>query len=127
MITVELGRNPAPPLSLNRERCMHWSDRRKLLDPWKATAWACALSSNLPAAIDRTPCIVTLTIPFTTRHRRDPHNYVPVVKAVVDGLVKAGVWPDDTHEWVTVHEPTLLYDPTGDVPASITLTARDAA
>ncbi len=26
----------------------------------------------------------------------------------MNGLVDAGVWPDDTAEWVTVSEPSLI-------------------
>jgi hypothetical protein len=52
------------------------------------------------------PCTVQVAIPFRTNQRRDPHNYVgTVVKAIVDGLVRAGVWPDDNPDWVTVLEP----------------------
>ena len=37
--------------------------------------------------------------------RRDPHNVFATVKPIVDGLVDARFWPDDTAEWVTVLEP----------------------
>lgn len=44
-----------------------------------------------------------MVLPFRTAGRRDAHNYTgTVVKAVVDGLVRAGIVPDDTPEWVTV-------------------------
>lgn len=46
------------------------------------------------------------SVPVGVR-RRDPHNYFPTVKPVVDGLIDAGLWPDDTPEWVTTTEPTL--------------------
>jgi len=41
------------------------------------------------------------------RRRRDPSNYYPPVKAIIDGLVAVMVWPDDTPEWVEVAEPVL--------------------
>ena len=54
------------------------------------------------------PTRVQVTLTFPTQRRRDPHNYVGTVcKAIVDGLVHAHVWPDDTAEWVTVTEPEL--------------------
>ena len=35
-------------------------------------------------------------------------NYVgTVVKAVIDGMVDAGCWPDDTAEWVEIRQPVL--------------------
>jgi hypothetical protein len=33
---------------------------------------------------------------FTDRRRRDPHNFMPTIKAVVDGLVDYGLLPDDS-------------------------------
>ena len=58
------------------------------------------------------PSTVEVFIPFTTNRRRDPHNYVgTVVKWIIDGLVYAGAWPDDTPEWVTVLEPVLVKYP----------------
>lgn len=52
---------------------------------------------------------VQVTIPFPTNRRRDPSNYVgTVVKAIVDGLVIAGFWPDDNPDWVTIIEPILV-------------------
>lgn len=125
MIVLELGAIPAEPLSLNKANKLHWAERRRLTDPWKQLAWATALQSGLAQALAQAPCTVTVHIPFQTRHRRDPHNYVPVCKAVVDGLVRAKVWPDDNPAWVTVTEPTLVYDPTGRTPASVVLTPRE--
>lgn len=54
------------------------------------------------------PSIVEIAIPFERNVRRYPTNYVgTVVKAVVDGLVSAGLWSDDTPEFVTVVQPML--------------------
>jgi len=50
-------------------------------------------------ALEMLPSFVRVT--FGVRdpgRRRDPHNYMPTVKAIIDGLVDAGVWPDDTPE-----------------------------
>lgn len=41
------------------------------------------------------------------RRRRDPHNFAPTLKHVIDGLVDAGLWPDDTPEYVRTLEPAL--------------------
>lgn len=35
-------------------------------------------------------------------------HYFATVKPIVDGLVDAGLWPDDTPEWVTTTEPRLV-------------------
>lgn len=111
MVVLELGPAPAKPLSLNEMNGMHWADRRRRTEPWKALAIVMARQAGLPALIGAAPCTVTVTIPVRGMYRRDPHNYVPVVKAVVDGLVRAGVWPDDIPEYVTVNEPVLVIEP----------------
>lgn len=41
------------------------------------------------------------------RRRRDPSNLMPTQKAVVDGLVDAGVVPDDCPPFVTEWMPTI--------------------
>lgn len=66
--------------------------------------------------------MVTVALPVYGLYRRDPHNFFVTVKHVVDGLVDAGVWPDDTPDWVTTTEPTLepSTDRIGVVVVSIT-------
>lgn len=109
MIVVDLGPPPTAPLSLNRERTLFWAERNRRLHPWRDLAWAMALTSGLPRRVDNTPCAITIYIPVPDHRRRDPANYYPVCKAVVDGLIRAKVWPDDTTEWVTVNEPVLQF------------------
>jgi hypothetical protein len=54
------------------------------------------------------PVLVQVTIPFTTNRRRDNHNYCGSIgKSVIDGLVIAGVVPDDSTEWLGHREPIL--------------------
>lgn len=43
------------------------------------------------------PCRVIAWLGFPDRRRRDPNNWWPTIKALMDGLVDAGVWPDDDH------------------------------
>jgi hypothetical protein len=90
---------PTPPWSTNKT--LHWAKRAILKKDWRGTTCIMARSlRNLP------PCNVQVEIPFTTNARRDPHNYTgTVVKSIIDGLVDAGVWPDDTVGYVTVMDP----------------------
>lgn len=125
MIVLELGAVPAKPLSMN-ETNLHWAVRRARTDPWKHLAWATATNAGLAQALNAMPCVVTVVIPVPDKRRRDPHNYAPVSKAVVDGLVKAGVWPDDNPRYVTVTEPKLVYDRRRTAPASVYLVPRES-
>lgn len=108
MIILDLGLTPAAPLSLNQERTMHWAQRNRRLDPWKITTFWMAKEAKLPAAVAGCSAIITAVLPVRGHYRRDPANYYPTVKAIVDGLVLAGVWSDDTPEYVTVNEPILV-------------------
>lgn len=114
---------PTKPLSINNGG--HWAKKRRLLDPWKDAAWVTArnhLALSTPpftAAPPPIPVTVQAVIPFRGHRRRDPHNYTgTVVKAIVDGLVRAGVVPDDTARWVTVIDSQLAI-----IPAPKPLTA----
>ena len=94
-------------LSLNDR--IHHMRRHALEQSWQQAAYivACATLGRTPADRARPPATVTVTLPFKKGGRRDPHNYVATVKPIIDGLVKAGVWPDDTPEFVTVAEPAF--------------------
>lgn len=99
---------PARAVSINETNGLHWSRKNRLVDPWKEAGRWYAVAARLKNV---GPMVVTVTIPFTTGRRRDPHNYTgTVVKALIDGMVRAGVWPDDNPEFVTVAEPILTVD-----------------
>jgi len=91
--------------STNDERRMHWAARRKLVDAWRRWGYMVATQEGW---IDLPPCVVEIALPFARNGRRDPMNYVGTcLKAVIDGLVDAGCWPDDTPDYVTITQPLL--------------------
>ncbi len=121
---------PAPKAwSTNKDRTMHHIDRWRHVQAWKEAVAVCVweLGRHKQAIIGRVgggPSTVHVTIPFVTNRRRDSHNYVgTVVKAIVDGLVQQGFWPDDTPEYVTVIDPTLIVDKS--MMCTVTITPRD--
>ena len=67
-----------------------------------------AWKQSAPKDWEQQKCRVTVKLPVRDSRRRDPHNYGGAVKALVDGLVDAGAWPDDTAEFVVVGEVSLL-------------------
>jgi hypothetical protein len=124
MITLELGAAPAKPLSMNERGYSNYHKRHRLTAPWKARAKEVAELAEvtgLPLPLEGGPWLVTVVVPVKGDYRRDPHNYMPVVKAVIDGLVAAGVWPDDTPQYVCATEPALVTDGL----ARVNLTLRD--
>lgn len=95
---------PAKLLTTNAERTMHWSKRASITREWRRAAKLYARHQHLPAfqwasiAVDVTQCRGVLA---------DVGAHHPVTKAVVDGLVDAGILPGDTSKYVRsiVHHP----------------------
>lgn len=123
---------PATPLSTNQERKVHWAVAKRDLTPWRdvtlmMTRWALAKLARTSGAWRPQPVTIQVELAFRTAQRRDPHNYVgTVVKATVDGLVRGGLIPDDTPEWATILEPTILIqrDKAQPLKARVTITPR---
>ncbi len=99
---------PAPAKLINLNDRLHWSVKARLTAAWREAAFYAAKQAGVR---NIGPSKVYVRLPVKTAHKRDPHNFTPTVKAIVDGLVDAGVWPDDNSDWVTVAEPALAKDP----------------
>ena len=95
----------SPPLTSNQR--MHWAQRAKLTAKVREAAFVAFRSYPPAERVD-----VTLTWVVKTKHRRDADNVVPTLKALCDGLVDAGVVPDDVPEFMVKHMPVIRYDPT---------------
>ena len=78
----------AMPKSMNAWRKEHWYARAAEQKRWADLVGKCALFAERIAG----PCRVELTYWWHDRTRRDPDNYA---KAVLDGVVKAGLIEDD--------------------------------
>jgi Holliday junction resolvase RusA-like endonuclease len=110
MIKVEFP-PPDKPWSTNSDRSLHHYERAAAIAVWKGRASLAWTSYCNGLGLDRHmgPALVRVHIPFPVDRRRDPHNYCgTVVKAIVDGLVNAGAWDDDTPEFVE-HISPILY------------------
>ncbi len=98
---------PAPLVSMNRTKGQHWSRYEKMCKPWWEAGYfyACEALPGGPAArrLDGLWRVSTLFPQGRAAH--DPANLIATVKPLVDGMVKANLWPDDTAEFVTVAEP----------------------
>jgi len=88
---------------------VHWSERSRMTKLWReGVAWE-AKRQRLRWTVQRRPAYVEVHLPVPDRRRRDPSNYVgTIVKAIVDGLVDGGLWPDDHPAFVQVAEPVLV-------------------
>lgn len=112
----------APAQLLNLNDRMHWAKKARLTKAWRERVywssyehgWGAIQANELP------PCTIDVSLPVSANRRRDPMNLVATTKACVDGLVDAAWWPDDSAEYITVLEPTLVVG--GNV---VTITARE--
>jgi crossover junction endodeoxyribonuclease RusA len=98
------------PLSLN-DRSNYWA-RASAVKEYRTAAWALAKQAKIP------PCDrIRLTLLYTPRdrRRRDTINLAASMKPLEDGLVDAGVVPDDTPQFVEDHR-YVIADPDRDVP-----------
>lgn len=115
IMRVEFDR-PGAPLSMNG-RVNHYV-RARVTKLWRGTAATAALTQLGvgPAGRRRDACFVRVSFPVERPGiRRDPHNLAPAVKAIVDGFVDAGVWPDDNDTWVTILDPRFHHSPRGEI------------
>ncbi|GLW91804.1 hypothetical protein [Actinokineospora globicatena] len=97
---------PGPPLHANQR--LHWRAERTAKKLVRDTAHWRALDAKIPPAQHIT--VQVHYLPGDNR-RRDPSNLMPTQKAAVDGIVRAGVVPDDSPEYVTELMPTIHTGP----------------
>lgn len=100
---------PRPPLSLN-DRPPHWATRNKEAQAVRDAAWLSARSKiNRGELSAGEPVEVTLVWYVPDRIRRDADNPVATLKPICDGLVDAGLVPDDTPEWMDKRPVRIIY------------------
>lgn len=106
----------------------HWGPKARLTRTWREAAHIGAYVSlgagrcikGLP------PCQVRVCFPVKTAHKRDASNMAPTIKAIIDGLTDAGLWPDDNTDWVEVMDPTFAKGAT-EVVVELIPRTQDAA
>lgn len=75
----------------------HWGAKSRLTKHYRQLGQVHALRMQLPRM---QLAHVVCELRFCTDARRDPHNWTPTAKAVLDGMVDAGVFPDDDHKHI---------------------------
>lgn len=82
----------------------------KQVRAWREAGRLCAFNGRRRPRI---PNLATVTVFFGTdrpNQRRDPMNWYPTVKALVDGLTDARFWPDDDASYVLIAQPVFTAD-----------------
>lgn len=101
-MTVPSGINQTRPLSTNDH--WHWRLRAEHVAEIRRAVGFAAKAAGIP------PCEhITVGLLYTPGdyRRRDPSNLMASQKPAVDGLVDAGVVPDDTPAYVTEQMPVI--------------------
>lgn len=88
---------PAPAEWINSNQRLNRHEQAKRTKAWRDAAFCAAFDKG--QFID--PVRIVATFHKTRAGRWDVGNLYPTAKAIVDGLVDAGVIPDDSNEWVT--------------------------
>jgi crossover junction endodeoxyribonuclease RusA len=70
-----------------------WHARARATKQWREIAAWRAFRDLSGVRVQRARVVCELR--FDSKRRRDPANWAPTAKAVIDGLVDAGVFPDD--------------------------------
>lgn len=91
-----------PPLSLNTR--MHWAPKAKLTRELRDTAHVLAKAARIPK---QQAIILTLHYVPRQNRRRDPSNLLGTQKPLLDGLVDAGIIPDDCPPYVEERMPVI--------------------
>lgn len=97
-VTSEEIRLELPMLAnwINLNQKEHWAPRNKRAQAWRHGAHMIARQNRLPKGLQRAQ--VDAYVWKSSRRRYDPHNLMPTLKPVVDGLVDYGLVADDDVE-----------------------------
>lgn len=103
-------------LWLSANQRMHWAPKARST---RMLRWAGVSGARAEDIKDLGPTHVAAFIGYLRNGKADPANAAPTVKALIDGMVDAGVWADDdsTH----VIGPTYLRDPKSSTPGHYTV------
>ena len=106
-----------PPLNANQR--LHWAKKASLTKNVRESArlWA----RKLPKS--QRHITVQLVWVVTDRRRRDSDNIYPTFKAMCDGIVDAGIVPDDTPEYMTKLAPIIRHEPGGTARLELEVTS----
>ena len=81
---------------LSSNQRLHWAPKGKRV-AW-LRAQACIEGQRYFSY--RNTVKITAHIGYPSNTKADPNNAAPTTKALIDGLVEAGMFVDDSHEWV---------------------------
>ena len=88
---------PATEVLTSNQR-LHWGERARRT---RALRWRATLAYRAAGKPRMEAAHLTARLTYRDRRRRDAHNIMPTLKACVDGVVAAGLLPDDDDTHLT--------------------------
>ena len=79
---------------------MHWGVRARLTKQLRQWGYLLGREGEGVARLGLTHARVEVEIAYPDRRRRDRSNLAPTVKALMDGLIDAGLLPDDADRFL---------------------------
>lgn len=107
-MSAELTFTIPADLWLSANQRMHWAPKAKATRALRELGRA----QGFRVRTTDQPTHVAAFIGYPSNGKADPANSAPTVKALIDGMVDAGVWPDDDSTYVI--GPIYLRDPKTD-------------
>src|SRR5690625_3063303 len=101
LATVTIRVDPGSILTANRR--LHWTQRSARTKTVRTTAGFEARAQRMPRGLGRARVVARVDYP--DRRARDAHNLMPTLKAAVDGLIDAGLLPDDNDAYLDGPDP----------------------
>ena len=83
------------PPTLNELNNLHYRVRAKKKEEWSKIVYKAVKEFDIKVVIK---VVVTFEFYFPDKRRRDPDNYAFSAKFILDGLVDAGILPDDSFD-----------------------------
>lgn len=97
MTTRHLEIQVATGMILTLNQRLHWAAKAKRTRDLRFIGWAAYRqkfhANRVGPDMDRAR--VTVQVTYPDKRRRDVHNLMPTLKALVDGFIDAGMLPDD--------------------------------
>lgn len=79
---------------------MHWAARSRLTKQLRQWGYLLGREGEGVARLGLTHARVEMEFAYPDRRRRDRSNLAPTVKAIMDGLIDAGLLPDDADRFL---------------------------
>ncbi|NDK91748.1 hypothetical protein GYA93_19535 [Gordonia desulfuricans] len=119
VITLPFSR---PPLRPNERP--HWARKARIIKQMREMA---AIQARLAKVGPQEPSVVTAIWHAPDRRRRDTSSLDLLIKASIDGLVDAGLWPDDNPAHVVETRCRVIPGPSTSPRIELHITPADTA